>query len=363
MSRRNTPAVLAWLLLAWIAPAAIAGMLGWRGIWGSSSALGDFLIPIPVAGGALHVPSFLLLAGLVWRTSAPNARPVRLAPIAFAGLALVLLVSQLDFERLNFWLFTDYAPSRSPLRLTGNPLGLFLTSDAVFATLWLLLRFGIPHTRAWWAVLAVPPVAVIAGIVAFATGDPVFKAGIAEHSAAPGNTERMVFTTASFDPALLQRWYADSGIEPPWLDLNAENAAIYFTSSRAALDRRAAPDPQLIIATMCLHERDQTQTLVAGKADCFAGYPSFRQRMSDPAIRSRTGLGDDVDRWLTSARLCRGVNLDIEPSYRIADAEFCRDLRRKYPQDLLGFKKRYGHHAQAVRLIERTARTLGFEAR
>src|SRR5262245_4267905 len=37
-----------WLLLAWPTPALIAGALGWKGVWGSGSALADYLIPIPV---------------------------------------------------------------------------------------------------------------------------------------------------------------------------------------------------------------------------------------------------------------------------------------------------------------------------
>ena len=52
--------MIAWLLVAWTLPPLIAAALGWEGIWGSGSALVDYLIPIPVAGGAFHVPSFLI---------------------------------------------------------------------------------------------------------------------------------------------------------------------------------------------------------------------------------------------------------------------------------------------------------------
>ena len=55
------------LTLAWVTPAIIAEILGWRGIWGSGSAFGDALIPIPVAGGCLHVVSFCLSAAIVYR--------------------------------------------------------------------------------------------------------------------------------------------------------------------------------------------------------------------------------------------------------------------------------------------------------
>ena len=53
------------LILAWITPALIAGALGWSGIWGAGSALVEYLIPMPVAGGVLHVPSFAVLIVLV----------------------------------------------------------------------------------------------------------------------------------------------------------------------------------------------------------------------------------------------------------------------------------------------------------
>ena len=33
-----------FLVLAWITPAFIAGMLGWSGIWGAGSALVEYLI-------------------------------------------------------------------------------------------------------------------------------------------------------------------------------------------------------------------------------------------------------------------------------------------------------------------------------
>jgi len=53
-------------ILAWMAPPLVAGALGWRGVWGSGSALVDYMIPVPVAGGVLHVPSFAVRC---WRSS------------------------------------------------------------------------------------------------------------------------------------------------------------------------------------------------------------------------------------------------------------------------------------------------------
>jgi|GEM_PF-3339390 len=53
-------------MLAWVSPALIAELLGWKGIWGAGSAFFDALIPIPVAGGVMHVPGFAAVAGLIW---------------------------------------------------------------------------------------------------------------------------------------------------------------------------------------------------------------------------------------------------------------------------------------------------------
>ncbi len=52
--------LMLWILIAWPLPALIAGALGWKGVWGSGSAFVDYIIPIPVAGGVLHMPSFAL---------------------------------------------------------------------------------------------------------------------------------------------------------------------------------------------------------------------------------------------------------------------------------------------------------------
>ena len=121
------------LVLAWLTPALIAEMLGWRGVWGGGGAFGDYIIPIPVAGGAMHVPSFVVLAVVVFanrrRTEAGRSfLPLFAFCIAAAGLAAML-----DFDRLNSWLFTDYEPSGSPFRFDSNPFFLFVTTDALWA--------------------------------------------------------------------------------------------------------------------------------------------------------------------------------------------------------------------------------------
>ena len=88
------------LTLAWVTPAIIAEILGWRGIWGSGSAFGDALIPIPVAGGCLHVVSFCLSAAIVYRehrlpSSTQNILPIIAGkPYSWGQIAL-----QIDYDR------------------------------------------------------------------------------------------------------------------------------------------------------------------------------------------------------------------------------------------------------------------------
>lgn len=73
------------LILAWITPAVIAEALGWSGIWGGGSALGDYPTPIPVAGGVLHVPSFVVAAGVIFAARKSTADFTHYLPvIAFA---------------------------------------------------------------------------------------------------------------------------------------------------------------------------------------------------------------------------------------------------------------------------------------
>lgn len=73
-----------WAVIAWIVPAAIAGALGWKGIWGSGSAFADYLIPIPVSGGGYQRGDDLVFYYSKLSTSSDAFRQA--APKPFASL-------------------------------------------------------------------------------------------------------------------------------------------------------------------------------------------------------------------------------------------------------------------------------------
>ncbi|ANO52315.1 hypothetical protein BA177_14985 [Woeseia oceani] len=104
------------LILAWITPAAIAGAKGWSGIWGTGSAFAEYLIPVPVAGGVFHVPSFVIAAGVILACRNSTDGLVRYLPVIGFGVLAASLSLMLDFDRLHAWIFTDYQPAGSRSR-------------------------------------------------------------------------------------------------------------------------------------------------------------------------------------------------------------------------------------------------------
>ncbi|MEQ8204630.1 MAG: hypothetical protein RIA65_00525, partial [Woeseia sp.] len=107
------------LILAWITPAAIAGAMGWSGIWGTGSAFAEYLIPVPVAGGVFHVPSFVVAAGLIFACRNSTEGLYRYLPVIGFSVLAASLSLMLEFDRLHAWMFTDYEPAGSPFRLDG----------------------------------------------------------------------------------------------------------------------------------------------------------------------------------------------------------------------------------------------------
>jgi hypothetical protein len=320
---------VAILLAAWVTPALLAGSLGWAGIWGTGSAFTDFLIPVPVAGGVLHVPSFAVLAGVLAVLPRLGSAAVRRVAVAALAIGVAALVAQVDFDRLHGWLTTDYVPYGSPVRMQGNPLLLFIATDAAWLAIAAVATAGAPAPAAWLVLPAV--VLLVAGLGLFQqrTAGPDFVPRSSVPGAARGNSIELVYTARGYDAAYLRAWLDGPGITfRPWESVNDENVAVIFTSSRQLvewnqLDQIAGP---ATVATACLHEEDRSVAIHQGYVDCFAGRLTVAERLAAIAASGATGLGGEVDQWYTQRRLCAGVVVPPD-STGIALHDFCRAWR------------------------------------
>ena len=134
-----------WALLAWPLPALVAGALGWKGVWGSGSALVDYLIPIPVAGGVLHVPSFVICGLVVMAMPAAGDSAAGRMRAFLVGMALagILMLLRLD----DLWLAMQTKSARVGSLWQDNPLGVFVLSDALMALAFTALASQRPWLR------------------------------------------------------------------------------------------------------------------------------------------------------------------------------------------------------------------------
>lgn len=112
----------------------------------------------------------------------------------------------IEFDRFNAWLFTDYEPSGSPLRLDSNPLMLFVAIDALWVGIFALIR-GIKSPAWAWLLLPLVPLAVLGiGAVRYKTGGPIFEIGRAMHTGSRGEEAFSVYTFAGYDEKVLRDW-------------------------------------------------------------------------------------------------------------------------------------------------------------
>lgn len=348
---------IALLLAAWLSPALIAGALGWTGIWGTGSALVEFLIPVPVAGGALHVPSFLVLLGVVLYLERRPSGAARLVAVgAFAGF-LAALAAQVDVERLGGWLFTDYQPHGSPLRLEGNALLLFIATDAFWAGVYALAVAPAPPRAAWLAVPLAPLLVTGIAVLDYGTGAPVFTIGGTFQGDSRGQVTKVVYTSAAYEEPLLLEWLASKpGFARPWLTPNAEHVALVFTKSLdAAKSRRVdALQGANTVGTLCLYEDDQRIEAYPGFHDCFSGHETTLEALQRLTAAQQTGLGDDIDRWAAQLALCRGVEPPAERHFDIERVTLCGTLSRSFQRALQLAIRRYGEDSAQVAYLRAT---------
>lgn len=261
-----------WLLLAWPLPALVAGASGWHGIWGSGSALVDYLIPIPVAGGALHVPSFVL--GALALLLAPGASRTALSRVRGLALCVAVAGALLLFE----------LPSG---RMSGNPLALFLLCDGVLALL-LLSLFG----RQWGfrlepvsLLLTLGPVAGVAGWLWIATpATQPFNPGLGAVDGSGSRRHLFVHTTRGPDGehfrAQALAWAERH--QHPWLSKAVEDVALHFASQASVAHIGHAAG---VFATLCLYEDGTPPRWLPGHGDCFRDHLNFDERVRRAARR------------------------------------------------------------------------------
>ncbi len=352
------------LFLAWITPALIAGALGWSGIWGAGSALVDYLIPIPVAGGVLHVPSFAVLSLLVLSSRGRASSSRSFVPWVAFGVAAAAMAAMLDFDRLNGWLFTDYVPSGSPVRFDGNPLLLFVITDAVWAGVFTLGIGQRPPARSW-LLLPVVPLAVVA-IAGFdyKLGGPVFEIGPRLPGSARGNQLRLIYTSAPYDETMLLKWLEEVALTPPWADPNTEHEAIVFTNSLQLL-KWAWRDPDEVrgetaVATICRSEEDRSVVVHPGFYDCFADRETVDEALEGLAARKPTGLGREVDTWYALARFCDDVDVTQGDAHDIKSVGICIGMRRVFPEKLRRIAVNYGEDSPQFRFVRDEGAARGF---
>lgn len=297
--------------VAWLAPAAIAGALGWRGVWGSGSAFVDYLIPIPVAGGALHVPSFVLL--LVTAAQAPHvsARVAGWARSLSLGAALTALVLLLPPP--------DWRPSQ-------NPLGLFVLCDALVALLALVdaprepgLRLDAGRLAAFAAVPA------LGGLVAWnvlGLGEE-FRLGMATQSA--DFVVSSIPVVVRGDPASpkvrqrAQAWAETHQHPRQWM--NVEVASIRF-----------APHDRGTPALLCLYEDGTPARWLSDGGDCLAGFTTFASRLSRHAAAVPADAPRELREYLAARAACEEIGWRPKGqdfSYMVATDAACRDLERR----------------------------------
>ena len=338
---------LSWWLIAWSLPALIAAALGWRGIWGGGSAFTDYLMPLPVAGGALHVPSFLVATvavALLPTLGAAGAARVRALLIGMALAGVLFLLNLLPI------LAALKAGTALPSRIwDANPLGLFLISDALLA---LLFTAAVP--RPWLRLdpaglllLLLPAVLPVSMALprAVAMAEVKFTAGLSQHGAVRGNETLMVHTT--LDPAAAdfraraEAWVmAPSSMAHPRFHVSAESMALLFTGDAEAA-RRGGQDK--VGATLCLYEDDTQPRWLPGTGDCFSGHENFSGRLARAAAARPAEEAAELRSHLAAVELCapfrdrpvpEGQGLQITRGFICGNLPRERGrLQQKFPDD------------------------------
>ena len=295
-----------WISLAWVTPAAIAGALGWKGVWGSGSAFVDLILPLPITGGMLHVITLgavtVVLATQPWSWRIGGYARTLLLAGAMAGLALLLDVGEL--------VLAITGDTRLILHWQDNPLGLCLLGDCVLAQFFLGAFGGrSPSSAGEWAAALVLGIAAPLGLaVTVAKPEPRPTIAFFQTGSRPGPGRgdrehfvhaRMKVGSASFRSTAAA--FADK-LDPRY-DATDEDVAIYFYDSA---DAAHSQRPETVRATLCLYEDGKPPAWHAGAGDCFKGHDTFSERLYAAYYGVPPGTPSQARHYLAGVRACEG---------------------------------------------------------
>lgn len=338
--------LLLWILLAWPLPALIAGALGWSGVWGSGSALADYLIPVPVAGGALHVPSFVV-AGVIMLLF-PDFSPAAAARLRALLIGAMLAGGLWLLNLHDLWLAQQIGTKFSGSLWQQNPLGLFLLCDAALALLFTAGAEQRPRLRLdvlTLILLLLPSALPLSMAKPRASADPPFKAGMSLHGDARGDEFLMVFTRLDTDAPDFRKQAEAWAEEPaamahPRFHVSAEDTAVLFTRSREAAQRL---NRDQVVATLCLYEDGAPLRWLPGAGDCFSGHQGFSERLGRAASARPQDEPAELRPYLAAHELCATEKFAAGEAGRglqLTSALICEGLPRqrqellqKFPQE------------------------------
>lgn len=298
----------AWLAVAWVTPAAVAGALGWTGVWGSTGAFGDYLSPLPISGGFLHLVTLGSVSALL-ATQPWSARVAAYTRGVFLAVSLLGLVLLLDLNKLYVAATTDVALNGLPWQ--ANPVGLFLLTDGLLAQLFLAAFEGeAPEQGRKWLqslalALCVPLAYALVALLADPRRDEPFTLAGSRPGSLHADEVVFVYTRIAVESESFRQAAAShAGQFDPRLDVNAEDVAVlYFTSLGAARQARSAEAK----ATYCMYEDGTPPRWLPGAGDCFSGHESFHERLTRARAAVGAGVHPDVAGYLARVEACRGL--------------------------------------------------------
>jgi hypothetical protein len=295
-----------WAVVAWITPAAIAGALGWKGIWGSGSAFADYLIPVPVAGGVLHLPSFIVVSLILFTQPWAGRLGGHVRGILLAG-ALVGIATLLDLDKLQLAATTDMAGGRF---WQQQPLGLFIVTDCVIAQLFVRMLGGRwPDGTKEWAVSLIAALAIPAAYaVASLKADPRQQNPFVYAGERPADRrgDELVFYYSKLplgSDAFRQAASTVLERHDPRMNMNAEDIAIHFFDSLTSAQAQNKNDAKY---TVCLYQDGTATMWNPGSFDCFSNHESFSERLEKASNMQSKALPQDVRLWLARRDACAG---------------------------------------------------------